>query len=251
MSNEQYQVARKKRVVWTDDRVHELLNVFEDKQIIKHLDGSRYRNEGVFRMATAELNRRHIGENKFTVPEIRVKWKSLKKMFKDAEIKNGTNNHNKVTCKFYDRLAELLGQRATSNTKDSGCDDKNNIHDLEETPLEEICTTKVNVSTCMDSICSYSVVAKEKKTTPKSSECKTEWTDSCSKLNNLKTTTKVKPIKQILTVQTLDDSSEFLFLKSIVPDFIKLNSKNQRKFKNVLLNTLDQLLDEQETSSGS
>lgn len=70
MSNEQYQNARKKRVVWSDDCVHQLLNVFEDKQIIKHLDGSRYRNEGVFRMAAAELNRRHNGANTFTVPEV-------------------------------------------------------------------------------------------------------------------------------------------------------------------------------------
>lgn len=57
-----------------------------------------------------------------------------------------------------------------------------------------------------------------------------------------KTTPKVNPI---------EDPPELLFLKSLVPDFKKLNNKNQRRFKNAVLNTLDQLLDEQETSSSA
>ncbi|KAF0711286.1 BESS domain-containing protein [Aphis craccivora] len=57
-----------------------------------------------------------------------------------------------------------------------------------------------------------------------------------------KTTPKVNPI---------EDPPELLFLKSLVPDIKKLNNKNQRRFKNAVLNTLDQLLDEQETSSSA
>jgi len=57
-----------------------------------------------------------------------------------------------------------------------------------------------------------------------------------------KTTPKVNPI---------EDPPELLFLKSLVPDIKKLNNKNQRRFKNAVLNTLDQLLNEQETSSSA
>ncbi|KAL4113374.1 hypothetical protein QTP88_017006 [Uroleucon formosanum] len=38
---------------------------------------------------------------------------------------------------------------------------------------------------------------------------------------------------------------------NLVPDFKKLNNKNQRRFKNAVISTLDQLLDEQETSSSA
>ncbi|KAL4090616.1 hypothetical protein QTP88_025415 [Uroleucon formosanum] len=34
----------------------------------------------------------------------------------------------------------------------------------------------------------------------------------------------------------------------IIPDFLKLNDKNQRQFKKIVFNTIDQLLDSQETS---
>lgn len=57
-----------------------------------------------------------------------------------------------------------------------------------------------------------------------------------------KTTPKVNPI---------EDPPELLFFKSLVPDFKKLNDKNQRRFKKAVLSTLDQLLDEQETSSAA
>lgn len=57
-----------------------------------------------------------------------------------------------------------------------------------------------------------------------------------------KTTPKVNPI---------EDPPELLFLKSLVPDFKKLNNKNQGRFKNAILSTLDQLLDEQEISSSA
>jgi len=55
--------------------------------------------------------------------------------------------------------------------------------------------------------------------------------------------------KTIPKVNPIEDPPELLFLKSIIPDFKKLNNKNQRRFKNTILSTLDQLLDEQESSS--
>lgn len=48
------------------------------------------------------------------------------------------------------------------------------------------------------------------------------------------------------TIQKVEDSPELLFLKSVIPDFKKLNDKNQRRFKNIILSSLDKLLDEQE-----
>lgn len=97
--------------------------------------------------------------------QIRVKWKSLKKMFRDAKFKNETSGHNKVTkCKFYDRLTKLLGNRTINNSEDTGGDssfvvnDTKTIHDLEENCLEEISTNEENRLTNMDSIYSQSII---------------------------------------------------------------------------------------------
>lgn len=43
-----------------------------------------------------------------------------------------------------------------------------------------------------------------------------------------------------------EEPSELLFFKSHIPDYKKLNDKNQRKFKNIVLSTLNSYLDEQE-----
>lgn len=52
-------------------------------------------------------------------------------------------------------------------------------------------------------------------------------------------------------VNPVEDLPGLLFKKSIIPDYKKLNDKNQRRFKNDISSTLDKLLDEQETSSAS
>ncbi|VVC29975.1 BESS motif [Cinara cedri] len=91
-------------------------------------------------------------------------------------------------------------------------------------------TIEENISTYMDSICSQSIVIlKNKKTPLRYSECETDWTFSSSRLNYLNTPVKVQPV---------EDSSELLFLKSLIPDFKKLNNKNQRRFKHSVLSTL-------------
>lgn len=90
-------------------------------------------------------------------------------MFKDAKVKNETSSHNKVACKFYDRLADLLGHRAITNTKDTDGDSSfvvnDNIHGFEENHLEEINTNENNFSTDMESICSQSIVVPPKNNT--------------------------------------------------------------------------------------
>jgi len=48
--------------------------------------------------------------------------------------------------------------------------------------------------------------------------------------------------KQVST----DDSSELLFFKSLIPDYKKLNNQNQRRFKQVVLSTLNDFIDDQE-----
>ncbi|KAE9542410.1 hypothetical protein AGLY_003271 [Aphis glycines] len=45
---------------------------------------------------------------------------------------------------------------------------------------------------------------------------------------------------------TSEDSSEILFFKSLIPDYKKLNDKNQRRFKQVVLSTLNSYIDDQE-----
>ena len=48
--------------------------------------------------------------------------------------------------------------------------------------------------------------------------------------------------KQIST----EDSSELLFFKSLIPDYKKLNDQNQRHFKQIVLSTLNNFIDDQE-----
>jgi len=45
---------------------------------------------------------------------------------------------------------------------------------------------------------------------------------------------------------TSEDLSEILFFKSLIPDYKKLNDKNQRRFKQVVLSTLNSYIDDQE-----
>ncbi|KAL4126781.1 hypothetical protein QTP88_010990 [Uroleucon formosanum] len=63
----------------------------------------------------------------------------------------------------------------------------------------------------------------------------------------------VEPMLEFLKTRTQpkknnEDTPELSFFKSIIPDFLKLNDKNQRQFKKIVLNTIDQVLDSQETS---
>lgn len=46
-----------------------------------------------------------------------------------------------------------------------------------------------------------------------------------------------------------EDSPELLFFKSLIPDYKKLNDKNQRRFKNLVLSSLNRYLDEQENDT--
>jgi len=61
----------------------------------------------------------------------------------------------------------------------------------------------------------------------------------------------VEPMLEFIKTRTQskknnEDTPELSFFKSIIPDFLKLNDKNQRQFKKIVLNTIDQLLDSQE-----
>lgn len=47
----------------------------------------------------------------------------------------------------------------------------------------------------------------------------------------------------------IEEPPELLFFKSLIPDYKKLNDKNQRKFKNLVLSSLNSYLDEQEDNS--
>ncbi|CAI6359021.1 unnamed protein product [Macrosiphum euphorbiae] len=47
----------------------------------------------------------------------------------------------------------------------------------------------------------------------------------------------------------VEEPPELLFFKSLIPDYKKLNDKNQRKFKNLVMSSLNSYLDEQEDSN--
>ncbi|XP_025192671.1 uncharacterized protein LOC112592732 [Melanaphis sacchari] len=48
---------------------------------------------------------------------------------------------------------------------------------------------------------------------------------------------------------SVEEPPELLFFKSLIPDYKKLNDKNQRKFKNLVMSSLNSYLDEQEDSN--
>lgn len=47
----------------------------------------------------------------------------------------------------------------------------------------------------------------------------------------------------------VEEPPELLFFKSLIPDYKKLNDKNQRKFKNLVMSSLNSYLDEQEDNN--
>ncbi|CAI6359384.1 unnamed protein product [Macrosiphum euphorbiae] len=47
----------------------------------------------------------------------------------------------------------------------------------------------------------------------------------------------------------VEEPPELLFFKSLIPDYKKRNDKNQRKFKNLVMSSLNSYLDEQEDSN--
>lgn len=53
-------------------------------------------------------------------------------------------------------------------------------------------------------------------------------------------------LKSRTKIASVEDSSEILFFKSLIPDIKKLNENNQRRFKQVVLSTLNNFIDEQE-----
>jgi len=64
--------TRKKRVIWSDTAVNTMINIFEEKKIMEHLDGSRYRNEDICKMVANELNKQLISE--YTVSEVNTQF---------------------------------------------------------------------------------------------------------------------------------------------------------------------------------
>lgn len=75
-------------------------------------------------------------------------------MFKETKVQNRTSGNNKVTCKFYERLANILGHRAVSNTMITGVDSSGNINgdfaeencvNIENSSIEDMGTSEENV----------------------------------------------------------------------------------------------------------
>lgn len=65
--------GRKKRVIWTDTAVNVIIDIFEEKKILEYLDGSRYRNEDIFKMVANELNKQLISE--YSASEVSTQFK--------------------------------------------------------------------------------------------------------------------------------------------------------------------------------
>lgn len=65
----------------------------------------------------------------------------------------------------------------------------------------------------------------------------------------LKTASEKVAQPMIEFLPSVEDSSEILFFKSLIPDLKKLNEKNQRRFKQVVLSTLNNFIDEQEQNN--
>lgn len=85
-----------------------MLSIIKNKEILRLLDGKRYRNGDIFKIVEEELKKRGFQK---TVLQIRTKFKTLKAAYYKVKRHNNTSGADKLTCPFYEELDELLHVR--------------------------------------------------------------------------------------------------------------------------------------------
>ena len=94
---------------WTDREV-KALAIWGDSKIQEELDGA-VRNQVVFKRIAQKLNEQGINRE---WKQCRAKVKNLKTQYREIEDNNGKTGRRRQSCKFFDKLDELLGHRPAS-----------------------------------------------------------------------------------------------------------------------------------------
>lgn len=142
----------------------------------------------------------------------------------------------------------LQHKKMESNLNSSHIDNLENDSFVEE-PI--VLNTEQNLETVEQEVISQTIVNEDEENEKSSNEPLFKKPRKNQKM--LPSERVVEPMLEFLKIRTQpkknnEDTPELSFFKNIIPDFLKLNDKNQRQFKKIVLNTIDQLLDSQETS---
>lgn len=108
------------RLYWSSDECLILLNIFEEKNILKLIDGKKYRKKEIYKIVENEFKSRGIIDKKEL--QIENKWKNLKKQYITAKKGNTISGAATNTCEYYEELDRLLGSRPSVATINKGID---------------------------------------------------------------------------------------------------------------------------------
>ncbi|XP_036317458.1 translation initiation factor IF-2-like [Rhagoletis pomonella] len=98
----------KRRDVWSDREVHQMLSIINEKHGIRLLDSKTKRNKNIFVDVANELKKENILKNDV---QIRNKFKSLKCDFYKTQRSNNISDAKRQTSEHFELLNEIFGQR--------------------------------------------------------------------------------------------------------------------------------------------
>lgn len=181
------------------------------------------------------------------------KWTSLRNSFARElrELKNkksGSAGSKKRKWYLFDNMSFLSG--FMMQHKKMGSNINNDVFNELEEIVESGEDDTIVVDNTGDNVVDNTVVEREQDII----EPTFKKPKQTLRKNPYKTTASDKvaePMIEFLKSRTnkpapIEEPPELLFFKSLIPDYKKLNDKNQRKFKNIVLSTLNSYLDEQE-----
>uniref|UniRef100_A0A3Q2YRR0 Myb/SANT-like DNA-binding domain-containing protein n=1 Tax=Hippocampus comes TaxID=109280 RepID=A0A3Q2YRR0_HIPCM len=102
-------------VNWGDDETSALIKIWADGTIQAQLEGSR-RNKAVFQKIGEKMQSKGFHR---TGDQCRQKIKGLRQEYKKITDNNKKSGRGRKTCKFYDRLNDILGHRPNLTPVDS------------------------------------------------------------------------------------------------------------------------------------
>ncbi len=96
--------------VLTDGEVRALIAVWGETNVQEQLDGAIW-NKAVFQDTSKKLQATGYNRDR---TQCRTKVKSLKKQYRVVKDHNGETGKGRKTCKFYEELDNIIGQRPAS-----------------------------------------------------------------------------------------------------------------------------------------
>ncbi|XP_022166304.1 uncharacterized protein LOC111030902 [Myzus persicae] len=129
-----------KRCSWSAAEIATLVDSVKENNIMKLLDGKRYRNADIYEIVRLDLEK--IGSSK-TVAQVRAKWKALKSGYSEKNRVNKISGSNRMSCNSEKELDEVLGTRPSIKPLDFGTDSTKE-NDMEFIDEIEECITSVN-----------------------------------------------------------------------------------------------------------